>query len=42
MTSLLPNRRTGVAALLIAANCGLIEFANGRPPICPCSTVKLW
>jgi hypothetical protein len=42
VTSLLPNRRAALAALLIAAYCGVIEFANSRPLICPCGTVKLW
>ena len=43
MTSpLLPHRRAAITALLIAVYCGFIEFANNRPPICPCGTVKLW
>lgn len=42
MTSLLPNRRGAVFAVLMALVFGAILLAMGRGPICPCGTVKLW
>jgi hypothetical protein len=42
MTSLLPNRRGAVFALVMALGFGAILLAMGRGPICPCGTVKLW
>lgn len=42
MTSLLPNRRGAVFALVMALVFGAILLAMGRGAICPCGTVKLW
>ena len=42
MTSLLPNRRGAVFALVMALAFAAILLAMGRSPICPCGTVKLW
>ena len=40
--TLLPHRRALVATIAIWAYCGFILYAQARPPICPCGTVKLW
>ena len=39
---LLPHRPAAITALVIAAYCGFMLYAQQRPPICPCGTVKLW
>ncbi|NIJ09036.1 hypothetical protein FHS31_002666 [Sphingomonas vulcanisoli] len=40
-SSLISRRHAAAVALLIAAT-GLIEWAEGRPPICRCGVVRLW
>ena len=42
MTSLLPNRRGLIWAIVLALAAGAILLAMGRAPICECGTVKLW
>ena len=42
MTSLLPNRRGVILALVLWLGIGAILLAMGRVPICACGTVKLW
>ena len=42
MTSLLPNRRGVILAILIAFAIGGTLLVMGRVPICTCGTVKLW
>ena len=39
---LLPHRRALISALVLWAYCGFMLYAQQRPPICPCGTVKLW
>ena len=34
--------RVPLLALALIAAVGAIELLNGRPPICPCGTIKLW
>ena len=42
MPSLLPHRRALIATLGVLLAALAIELAMGRPPICPCGTIKLW
>ena len=42
MTSLMPNRRGLIWALILWLGTGAILLAMGRVPICECGTVKLW
>jgi hypothetical protein len=42
MTSLLPDRRGLILALVMTAGVALTLLAMGRTPICECGTVKLW
>jgi Protein of unknown function (DUF2585) len=42
MTSLLPNRRGLIWAVILWLTFGAILLAMGRTPICACGTVKLW
>jgi hypothetical protein len=42
MTSLLPNRRGLIVAIVMWLVIGAVLLAMGRAPICTCGTVKLW
>ncbi len=42
MQTLLPNRRSLIATIVVFAAILAILLAMGRPPICTCGTVKLW
>ncbi|PKB19159.1 uncharacterized protein DUF2585 [Novosphingobium kunmingense] len=42
MTSLMPDRRGGLLALVVALAAGAILLAMGREAICTCGSVKLW
>lgn len=41
-SSLLPHGKAAMAAVLIAAYCGVILLAMRRPLICACGQAKLW